>query len=158
MQVHPDVMVSLQAIGGNQVDFANARQGEVLRFDPGLRLNLGRHLRLNLNHSYESLDVDRGRLFTATLTQMQATYQFNVRTFVRWIGQHLDVERDPALYASAVPAASEDLFNQFLFSYKINPLTVLFLGYSDTYVGTPEVDLTQQSRTFFFKVGYAFML
>ncbi|MCA1733371.1 MAG: carbohydrate binding family 9 domain-containing protein, partial [Acidobacteria bacterium] len=158
MQLHPDAFLSLEAIGGNQVDFANARQGEMLRFEPGLRLNLGKHLRLNLNHTYETLDVDQGQLFTAALTQVQATYQFNVRTFVRWIGQHLDVDRDPALYTSAVPAASEDIFNQFLFSYKINPLTVLFLGYSDTYVGTQEIDLTQQSRTFFFKVGYAFML
>jgi len=158
MQVHPDAFLAIEAAAGNQVDYANARQGEMLRFEPSLRLNLGKHLRLNLNHTYEALDVEQGELFTAGLTQVQATYQFNVRTFVRWIGQHLDVDRDPSLYASSVPAASEDLFNQFLFSYKINPLTVLFLGYSDTYVGTQQIDLTQQSRTFFFKVGYAFML
>ncbi len=158
IQAHPSVYVSMQATVGDQVDFANTRQGDVLRLDPGARLDLGRHLRLNLNHTYEALDVDEGELFTANLTQLQATYQLNVRTFVRWIGQHLDVERETALYTREVPAESEDLFNQLLFSYKINPLTVLFLGYSDTYIGTPEIDLTQESRTLFFKIGYAWML
>src|SRR6185436_20135275 len=129
---HPDVFVFAQALAGNQIDFANARQGEQVRFDPGVRWNVGTHLRLNLTHAYEALDVDGGRLFTANLTELRATYQLNNRTFVRWIGQHLNVDRDPALYDFPTNARSRDFFNQLLFSYKINPLTVLFLGYSDT--------------------------
>lgn len=158
MQAHPNVSVTLHSAFGDQVDFANARQGEQFRIDPGVRLNLGRHLRINLDHDYETLDVEGGELFTARLTQLRATYQFNVRTFLRWVGQHLEVDRDPSLYNREVPAESEDLFNQLLFSYKVNPLTVLFLGYSDTYVGETGIDLTQDSRTLFFKVGYAWML
>ncbi|HEX6160403.1 MAG TPA: DUF5916 domain-containing protein, partial [Thermoanaerobaculia bacterium] len=158
MQAHPDVFVTGQAVVGNQVDFANVRQGDRVRLQPGVRWNAGRHLRLNLNHSYESLDVDPGRLFTANLTELRATYQINNRTFVRWIGQHLDLDRDPALYRFPVDARSRDFFNQFLFSYKINPLTVLFLGYSDTHAGNEVIDLTQQSRTLFLKVGYAWQL
>jgi hypothetical protein len=159
---HPDIFLTAQASSGNQIDFANARQGEQFRFDPGVRWNVGRHLRLNLNHAYEGLDVDRGRLFIANLTELRATYQFNNRTFVRWIGQHLDVDRDPKLYANyetnLVDARSRDFFNQLLFSYKINPLTVLFLGYSDTYLGNAQIDLTQESRTLFLKVGYAWQV
>jgi hypothetical protein len=159
---HPDVFVTAQASSGNQIDFANARQGEQLRFDPGIRWNVGRHLRLNLNHALEALDVDGGRLFTANLTELRATYQLNNRTFVRWIGQHLDVDRDPTLYddceTNPIDARSRDFFNQLLFSYKINPLTVLFLGYSDTHVGNHEIDLTQESRTLFLKVGYAWQV
>ncbi|HUO84906.1 MAG TPA: DUF5916 domain-containing protein [Thermoanaerobaculia bacterium] len=157
IQAHPNVYAYAQVRVGDQVDYANTRQGEQLRLDPGFRLNLGRHLRLNLNHSYEALDVDGGRLFTANLTQVRATYQFNVRTFVRWVGQHLDVDRNPALYAGGA-SDSRDLFNQLLFSYKLNPFTVLFLGYSDTWLGDSQIDLTQESRTLFFKVGYAWML
>lgn len=157
-QAHADVFLSGQAVIGNQVDFANARQGEQVRFDPGVRWNAGEHLRLNLNHSYETLEVEGGRLFAANLTELRATYQFNNRTFVRWIGQHLDVDRDPSLYTFAIDARSRDFFNQLLFSYKINPLTVLFLGYSDTYAGNHAIDLTQQSRTLFLKVGYAWQL
>jgi hypothetical protein len=157
-EAHPDVFVYGQALAGNQVDFANVQQGEQVRFDPGMRWNAGRHLRLNLDHSYETLDVDGGRLFIANLTQLRATYQFNNRTFVRWIGQHLDVDRDPELYSFAIGERSRDFFNQLLFSYKINPLTVLFLGYSDTHVGTEQIDLKQESRTLFLKVGYAWQI
>ena len=52
------------------------------------------------------------------------------------------------------------VFTQFLFSYTVNPQTVLFLGYSDNSTGllTPELDrtdLTRTDRTFFLKLGYA---
>jgi hypothetical protein len=157
-QAHPDVFVTGQVITGNQVDFANARQGEQLRIDPGLRWNAGRHLRLNFNHFYDTLDVEGGTLFTANLTELRATYQFNNRTFVRWIGQHLDVERDRSLYTFEVEAHSRDFFNQLLFSYKVNPITVLFLGYSDTWYGNEQFAAEQQSATLFFKVGYAWQV
>ena len=155
---HRDVHLSGLFITGQQVDFANVRQGRQLRIDPGVRWDAGRHLRLNLNHSYETLSVDGGRLFAANLSELRTTYQFNNRTFVRWIGQHLDIDRDPDLYNFAVESRSRDFFNQLLFSYKINPLTVLFVGYSDTHLGTEQIDLKQQSRTFFLKLGYAWQV
>jgi Domain of unknown function (DUF5916)/Carbohydrate family 9 binding domain-like len=158
IQVLPSVYLYNEVNVGNQVDYANTRQADRLRLDPGARFNLGRHLRLNLDHSYEALDVEDGRLFTANLSQLRATYQLNVRTFVRWVGQYLDVDRDPTLYVGEVTASDQRLFNQLLFSYKINPQTVLFLGYSDAYAGDDRIDLTQEGRTLFFKVGYAWML
>jgi hypothetical protein len=150
VQAHPDVFVYAQTIIGSQIDFEEPQQGEQVRFDPGVRWNAGEHLRLNLGHFYETLDVDSVRLFTANLTELRATYQFNNRTFVRWIGQHLDVARDDS--------HSRDVFNQLLFSYKINPFTVLFAGYSDTWAGAERIDLMQQNRTLFLKVGYAWQV
>ncbi len=52
------------------------------------------------------------------------------------------------------------LFTRFLFSYKVNPRTVLFVGYSDDRLGMLDPELTRTaltptSRTFFLKVGYA---
>jgi hypothetical protein len=157
-QILPNLYLEVAAVVGGQVDFANTRQGDIVRLEPGLRLDVGRHLRLNVDHSFEQLEVDAGRLYTARLTQFQATYQFNVRTFIRWISQYLDVSRDPSLYTDEVDARSRTLFNQILFSYTINPQTVFFLGYSDNYLGDNEINLTQQNRTLFLKVGYAWML
>jgi len=157
-QLLPNLHVRLGAVVGDQVDFANTRQGEVIRLEPRLRFDIGRHLRLTFEHSFEELDVDAGRLYTAQLSQIRATYQFNVRTFVRWISQFLDVDRDPSLYLDAVDARSRTLFNQILFSYKINPQTVFFLGYSDNFLGDEQIELTQQNRTLFLKIGYAWML
>ncbi len=154
--------LGLGASFGDQLDFANARNGRRIRIAPEFTWRAGTHLRVGLTYLHESLDVDGGRLFTADLPQLRLVYQFNVRTFVRLISQYTDVERDPALYDDEVDARSRDLFNQLLFSYKINPQTVFFLGYSDTFEGfendEERVDLTRASRTVFVKLGYAWLL
>ena len=145
---------------GDTVDFANTRAADQLFVKPTFRFDVGKHLRLQLAHNYQSLDVEDGELFTANISDLRATWQFNVRTFVRLVTQYRDVERNAPLFLERVDPESRHLFNQLLFSYKINPQTVLFLGYSDNHFGEPSLnsqttDLTQADRTLFFKVGYA---
>ena len=81
-----------------------------------------------------------------------------VITFFVSISQYFTVDRAAELYTFEVDAEEENLFNQFLFSYKINPQTVLFAGYSDSSFGTDSIDLTRADRTVFLKIGYAFRL
>ena len=143
----------------DDIDFFNTQPGDELRIAPELRYDFGEHLRLSLSHTLSRLDVDGGRLFEANLTQSRLVYQLNLRTFIRAIVQYTDVERDPALYPGAgVDAESEELFTQLLFSYKVNPRTVLFLGYSDDSFGSQDFDLTRANRAIFFKIGYAWVL
>ena len=160
VQATPNVYLRLDSRIGQEIDFDNARQGEIVRLIPGARFDVGRHLRLNLSHNHESLDVAGGRLYTADLTDLRATYQLNVRTFIRVVTQYFDLERDPALYTFPTEEHASDLFNQLLFSYKVNPQTVLFLGYSDNYRGEERaIDrLPQTNRTLFLKLGYALVL
>ena len=54
--------------------------------------------------------------------------------------------------------ATRTLSSQLLFSYKLNPQTVLFLGYSDNSIGSEAVQLQRQNRTFFAKIGYAWVM
>ena len=61
------------------------------------------------------------------------------------------------MYVMPVTSGSRTMFGQFLFSYKVNPQTVLFIGYSDDRVGPQDDPLVQTSRTFFLKVGYVWM-
>ncbi|HVS03794.1 MAG TPA: DUF5916 domain-containing protein [Thermoanaerobaculia bacterium] len=153
------VVLSFSGQVREAIDFANNRPADALFLRPAMELKLGRHLNLKLDHALQELEVLGGRqLFEAELTQLRAVYNFTVRSLVRAILQYTDVERDPALYSFPVAAQSEDLFTQLLFSYKVNPQTVLFLGYSDTSVGFDQVDLTRSDRTFFVKVGYAWIL
>ena len=145
---------------GDQVDFVNAQPGEIVILEPEIRLDVGKHLRTRLSHGYRKLDVDGGTLFEANLTQARFLYQLNLRTFFRAIFQYTDVVRDPALFDEPedVEAKTERLFTQLLFSYKLNPRTVLFLGYSDNYRGDEEVGLTQENRAVFLKLGYAWVI
>lgn len=153
-----DLTTSLAGRFGDAVDYANGRPGRSTRLQPGLTLNLGRHLYLQLDHLWERLEIDEGQLYLARLAQARVVYQFSTNVFARVVMQHLDLDRDPALYRTAVPAETSHLFTQFLFSYKLNPQTVAFLGYSDTREGEERLDLTRTSRTFFLKLGYAWLM
>jgi hypothetical protein len=91
--------------------------------------------------------------------------RFGVRSFIRAIIQYQDLERNAAMYGFPVDSRSRSLFTQLLFSYKLNPRTVLFLGYSDNgfggnfdYSGLGRVAITRTDRTFFVKISYAWQL
>jgi hypothetical protein len=145
----------LHALYGDAIDYSNARPADQLLLAPILEFNLGRHFNVNLQHTLQSLSDGGGRVFTANLSQGRFIYNFNVKTFVRLIVQYMDVDRNPDVYGFPVLPKTRTLFTQFLFSYKFNPQTVVFLGYSDNSMGDADIALTQLDRTFFVKLGYA---
>jgi hypothetical protein len=143
---------------GDEVDYKGARPGKQFLIVPKTTLRFGKHLLMSLSYSYYHLNLEQGRLFSVHLLQSRLVYHLSKRAFLRGIIQYQDISRDPALYTNGADPVSRNLFTQFLFSYKLNPRTVLFLGYSDTYQGLVDIDLTQTNRTFFFKIGYALTL
>jgi len=149
--------VFVNAILGDQIDYANTRPGERLFLEPGFWYRIGRHLRLEMSYTHEDMEVDEGWLYEAGVGQMNLSWQFSPRAFVRAIVQHVDYEFNPDLYSDGRDPESRDLFTQLLFSYKVNPQTVFFLGYSDNSIANHEFELTQADRTIFVKVGYAFV-
>jgi hypothetical protein len=139
------------------IDYANSRKADVLSIMPALEYNFSRHFNFNLAHVFERLSFGGSKIYTANLLQGKLVYNFNVRTFVRAIVQYQNLARNPELYGFPVEKTSDSIFTQFLFSYKINPQTVLFLGYSDNSFGIQGIDITRTDRTFFIKLGYAFV-
>jgi hypothetical protein len=145
---------------GDRIDYANTRQGRRLRVQPGFMYYLGRHLKFDFEHLYERLEVDDGRLYTANISQGTVAYQFTTRAFLRAILQYVDNRFDVSLYDDPDEHEPEekDLFAQLLFSYKLNPQTVFFLGYSESSEATQSFGLTTANRTVFAKIGYAWTL
>jgi hypothetical protein len=151
--------ITFSGLLGDTLDYSNLQRAELLQLQPAVEMKIGRRVNAKLDHTLQQLDVEGGRLLSASLSQLTLVYHFNVRSFVRSIFQHLDVTRDPGLYtAGEVSPRSDELFTQLLFSYKLNPQTVLFVGYSDRRVGTLDFSLTESDRTFFVKLGYAWIL
>ena len=157
-QIRPSGSVTLLGAvrSGDFVDFVNNRKSFGLSLTPTVQLNLGRALAIDLGHVYQRLTFDGSRVFTANLTQTRLLYHFNVRTFVRAILQYRQVDRDATQYSSSVVPKTEQFFTQFLASYKVNPQTAVFVGYTDDHFGTDEFSLQRRERTFFLKFGYAF--
>ncbi|MDQ7087568.1 MAG: hypothetical protein Q9Q13_06790 [Acidobacteriota bacterium] len=143
---------------GDEIDVANLRQGRIREISPGITWNLGRRFFLQLDHTLQQLEVHGETLFQAHLTNARVVYHLGLRTFVRAIVQRTAITREPRLYTFPVDARSRRLFVQYLFSYKVNPQTVVFAGYSDTRLGDDSVDQLRADRTFFVKLGYAWLL
>ena len=122
-----------------------------------MELFAGRHLRVDFNHIYETFEINQGRLYTANLSEMRTIYQFNRRAFVRLILQYADYDFESDLYADGRDPVFQHLLTQLLFTYKINPRTALYLGYTDNHEADSSIDLTQLNRAAFFKIGYAWV-
>jgi hypothetical protein len=152
------LMLMMSTIFGDQIDYENTRLGKRFRLTPYLTYNLGKHLRLSLAHTYERMTVQNERLYTANILQPTVVYQFNVRTFFRAIIQYVDYDYNVSNYTFPKEPEYRRFFTQVLFSYKINPRTLLFVGYSDNYFAGQGFGLTQSDRTFFVKLSYAWVL
>jgi hypothetical protein len=144
--------------GGGQIDYVNSRPGDFLNLNAGFWYRFGKHLYLEPTYTRETMDVDEGWLYTSSIGQLTASWQFNPRCFVRAILQRVDNEFNAALYSDGRDPEEQSFFTQFLFSYKINPRTVFFLGYSDNSFATQDYSLTRGDRTIFAKIGYAWVL
>lgn len=158
--------IGVEGMAGQAIDFANSRLADVFAAGPTASFSLFRHLNLVVAHSFERLSLGGDTIYTANLSQAKVLWNFSVRAFVRAIVQYRDLAQNPAMSTSPVDSRTEGLFTQFLFSYKLNPRTVLFLGYSDnamggvfdSRLGPGRVDITRTDRTFFLKIGYAWQI
>jgi hypothetical protein len=153
-----DLQIGVSVIVTDEIDYANARLGSRVRITPWMSYNLGRHFRLALNHNFERMSANDARLYTANISQLTAVYQFNVRMFFRAILQYVNYDYNPDNYTFEQDSEDRRLFSQLLFSYKLNPRTVLFLGYVDNHRGNQDFSITQSDRTFFVKLGYAWTI
>ncbi|MEM7281254.1 MAG: DUF5916 domain-containing protein, partial [Pseudomonadota bacterium] len=153
------LFIGLFAAYGDNIDFANTRLGDQLNFNPRVNWNINKHLLMRWQHRFVDLDTPTGEdIFRARLNDVRLTWQFNVRSFIRFTMQHQDVKRNQAVFVDEVDARSRSLGTQLLYSYKINPQTVFFLGYSDSHVDEDETPgLTVADRTLFMKLGYAWI-
>jgi hypothetical protein len=155
-----DLQLGLEFNFGDAVDYANARQAFRLEIAPSAAVRLGRYMALRASHRMQRLSTTGEHIVTASLTQGRAVYSFSPRSYVRAIVQYRHTSRNPALNFASVDPRSSSVLTQLLFSYKVNPQTVFFLGYGDDRAGRIEetgeiLPLTQLRRTLFVKMGYA---
>ena len=156
---------NLWSVFGNQIDYDNAGQGRGLQLGISATFKIGSRLSIYLDHYYDrlnvdddSLNVENGRLYTANREYIKLMYHFNERIFIRAIFQYAYYRKDPSLYLyEEVEPQEQELLTQILFSYKIDPHTALYIGYSDNYYGDDDIDIIQTDRSLFVKIGYAWM-
>ena len=149
--------VWLNGTVGGKVDYVNTRDGDTVNLDGGLQYRFGKHLQFEGMYTHENMTVDEGWLYEANIGQVLLAWHFSSRTFVRAIVQHVSYDFNTDLYSDDRDSEYRELFGQFLFSYMINPRTVLFVGYTEESLGNQDYGLTGSSTSVFVKVGYAWV-
>ncbi len=162
--LQPSGMLRVEMSGnvGTDFDYTNGGLGRGFRLSPTVDLRLGRRVHFRLGHTFQRLNtLDGEEIFRAGLSQVRAVYNFSPRSFVRAIIQYRDTHLNPETHEEEVNRSASAVFTQLLFSYKVNPQTVVFLGYTDNRDAFTDQDfvrrpLTQSDRALFLKLGYAF--
>lgn len=145
---------------GEELDFDNAREAGLLRFSPRLDVRAGEHVDLQMTYDFKRLSYRGAPVSTEHITRLRSVYYFTRRAFFRSIVQFRDVERDPVLHRYRVEQRATTLNTQFLLAYKLNPVSVAYLGYSDASIeepgaqGSRSTGLQQMSRVLFLKLSY----
>ncbi len=154
---------------GDKIDYRNNRLGDYIAFQHSLTLNLTDHLQVDLFYTYGKLSAfnedtnKKDNVYTANLTDLRISYQFDVRSYLKLNIVYSDVERNPdnnpmITNSGYFTEKDRNLSTQLIYSYKLNPQTVFFLGYSDnSYQDDCFDELERDQRTFFTKISYAWM-
>lgn len=153
------LFTSIDILLGDDIDFNNNRLADVTQISPRLTWNMNEHLEFRLKQTYRSLDTGSDNVFMARLTDARVTYQFDVRSFLRFTLVYNNTHRNPENYLyDDVDAKYKNLSSELLYAYKINPQTVFYFGYSDnSYTNEDFSDIKQDYRNVFTKVSYAWI-
>ncbi len=141
---------------GEKVDIANDGMGEETAFNPEVSWQINQNWLTSIDYYHYKFDRPEGNLFVARLNNFRVTYQFSIRSFLRFSLQKTDISANPELYIDNVDNTYKELSSQLLYSYKINPQTLFFAGYTDNgYQDDTIEQIKKTGRSVFMKFSYA---
>lgn len=152
---------------GDMIDFSNTQLGDGFDWQTTLTISAGKHFSTTLDRRDFSLDVPGGELFSAIQYDLRFAYQFDLKNRLSLIVQHTDIERNGALYNrnndsdpdNDIDAIFRDLSTQLIYSYQVNAITRLFVGYSDAGFENDNINRIEKTdRTLFAKFSYNYQL
>ena len=152
-----NVFLSLEGTVGDKIDYDNNRLGELFDITGNITLNPNSHLEIDLYHTYSELEAESENVYMANLTDLRVKYYFDVLSSIKLSVVYQDIDYNPNNNPNNFYSEKErSLATQLIYSYRLNPQTVFFLGYSDNsfeddYIGS----LEREQKTFFSKISYA---
>lgn len=128
---------------GRYIDYDQVKLGRGLNISGGIRIKPTARLNLHLSYNYSELhSVATGETFySGAITRFEGSYNFTRHLFIRMIYQYDTFSKQIQLFP--------------LFSYKVNPFTILYAGVTDfaQNYGIP-YGIRQTNREFFIKFQY----
>ena len=143
---------------GDQIDFRNEQLGTRFKIASQINWQINQNFQLEAEYDYSYLEVDGGKLYNAKVIDSKFIWQFNSRQQLRFIVQYTQLNQERFLYKNPeyINDKDEYLATQLLYSYKINPQTLFYLGYADNGFEEDNQQFTRTDRTLFAKFSYAY--
>ncbi|UAA40506.1 carbohydrate binding family 9 domain-containing protein [Paraneptunicella aestuarii] len=155
--------LELLADFGNRIDFTNNRPAKQFTATPTIIYNINRHANLELMYHYFYLEADDEEVSSAHVADMRLSYNFDTRNSLKFNVIYTDVRynlnNQPALLPENYPDEKwSDISTQLIYSYKINPQTVIYAGYSDHAVKYDQLNnYEKDDKSLFIKFSYAWI-
>lgn len=147
---------------GDKIDYTNNRLASFNEISTYLQVHVTNHLFVDIFHTYSKLQAPnkifvKEKVYSANLIDLRISYQFDVQSSLKLSIVYSDVDRNPDNNPfDDVSRKNRNLSTQLIYSYKLNPRTVFFLGYSDnSYQDDNLRNLEREQKTFFTKISYA---
>lgn len=146
---------------GKAIDYANNRISDQFVIEPNISWNINTNLKSQLRFEYTQLDHEGDNVFTAKLLDLRNTYQFSIKSFLRLSLVYTEIDRNLSKYVD--PGSRNENFRrlsaQLLYSYKINPQTLFFVGYSEAGKDNDSLsNIKSDNRSVFMKLSYAWLM
>lgn len=157
------LLLGFNAYFGDKIDFINNRKGYQSQIEPFIEYSFSKHFSTTLSFDNNRLKAEGEEVFRAHVADFRLDYNLDLRQSLKLSLIYTDIEfnqlNQPALSPSSLPFAdSTDIASQLIYSYKINPQTVFFAGYSDHSLRNDNIDeLKRDSYKVFFKFSYAWL-
>ncbi|MET1253704.1 carbohydrate binding family 9 domain-containing protein [Aliikangiella maris] len=148
----PELGIKFEYEWGDEIDYSAAVLGDVERLTLKLNYQLTQRLNSALEYIYEDFQYQNIDVYNTDIFNLKTTYQIDTNSFIRLTLQGKDsVDMD---------GKDKLLATQLIYSYKINPFTLFYAGYSDNYANQDEryPDLEKLNRSVFLKFSYAWQL
>ncbi len=142
------------------IDFRHDRPGHSDTYELYTEWQVNDHWSLGFDASRTNFDVNDESLFEAVISNLNTSYHFDDKSYLRLIVRYSDVDYNTALYSDPTQVEKEiKVSRQLLYAYKWNPKTAFYLGYSDNGFEDDRVSQFEKTgRTLFTKFSYAFQL
>jgi hypothetical protein len=142
---------------GDMIDLDAAKTGRRTQVEFWGNANIGRGIATDWDIIRQRMRRDGGTAFEATVVNTGGSWQFDPRQRLRLTLQGSDVKRDVSLYADPIEAHSRDWAAQAVYSYKVNPRTVVYAGASyGAFMDDDNPNLFGNTRSVFVKLSYGF--
>lgn len=146
-------------INGDKIDYIHDRKGKLNELESYFSWFATKHLEIEVSHIDSVLSADGSNVYQANLIDSRISYQFDNFNRLKFSIIYCDIERNLDNNPSGLfDKRKKSLSTQLIYSYKINPQTVFYLGYSDNSLQNDALThLEKEDKTFFTKISYAWV-